>query len=297
MATNNGSIFNKLRMQGSDSIRRFRGQVAAKGSAVIFVILALISIAVLIAFLVMKLKAATSKGVLIVGDPLQLYNMTTQISISQSNIPPTTNGQEFSFSMWLYLIDFAQTAEGPQLVFMRGADGTTVNLANPIVAFDGRTNKLYVSVKTNATPLTGATATTFYDMTKKTGYLTSSIDYFPLQRWVNVVGAVQDDSLSVYMNSYLYSVSNVVDLMTADTTILARPVFSACTGNLYVGATGVSGVREPRAFITQFNFYNYAVTTKEIGSLYKAGPSSSSFFAKLGLAGYGLRSPVYRIGA
>ena len=294
MATNNGSIFNKLRTRANETVSRVKHQIAEKGSAVIFVILALISIAVLIAFLVIRLKSSSSNGVLIVGDPLQLYNMSSQIVISQSSIPATVNGQEFSFSMWLYLVDFVSTNDGPQLIFMRSSDGTTVGTANPIVAFDGSTNKLYVSIRTNQSVIP-TTPTDFYKP-QVSKYLTATIDYFPLQRWVNVIGVLKDDSLSLYMNGYLYTVVNVVDLMSNDPAA-ARPVFSSSTGNLYVGATSVQGVRDSRAYITQFNYYNFAVTPTTIQTVYKTGPSSTTFFAKLGLAGYGLRSPIYRVEA
>lgn len=285
-----GTIFNRLRQQGANTFGQMREQVARRGSAVILVILALISIAILIAFLVMKLKSVSTNGTLIARDPLKIYGMGGQVRVDASNIPPTVNGQEFSFSLWLYLVDFQITNDGPQLVFMRGTDPTSVATANPIVAFDGTTNRLFVSVRTNAAgPTTPATF-----MTPQSGYLTAAIDYFPLQRWVHVVGAVKDDSLSLYMNANLYTVANVADLMTAS-GLSSRPVFAASSGAMVVGHAGVSNVRESRSYITQFKFFNYAVTPKDIESIYQAGPSNNSIFAKLGLAGYGVRSPIYKI--
>lgn len=292
MSTRDGSVFAKIRAQGSASIRQARKSLAEKGSMAIFVILALISIAVLIAFLVMKLKGVNTNGVLIVGDPLKLYDMSSQVRVDASSIPPTVNGQEYSFSMWVYLVDFVST-DYPQLVFMRGSDSGTVARASPIVAFDSKTNKLYVSVRTNISK--DATASNFFAKPSSTSpyYLTATIDYFPLQRWVNVIGVVKDSAVSVYMNASLYTVANVSELVTVTQT--SRPVLSACVGNMYVGSHNVQEFRDPRGYITQFKFFNYAVTPTDITSIYASGPSSSSFFAKLGLAGYGLRSPVYRM--
>lgn len=291
MPTQNGTIFNKLRTNGANTIRNFRSNMVNKGSATIFVILALICIAVLIAFLVMKLKSVNTNGVLIIGDPLKLYNMTSQVRVDQSVIPPTVNGQEYSFSFWLYLVDFIPTMDGPQLVFMRGTDGSTVGTSNPIVAFDGTTNKLYVSVRTNTSAI--ATPAQFFKP-NSSAYLTSTVEYFPLQRWVNIVAVVKDDSLSLYMNSSLYTVNSVSEIQTSG-AVNTRPVIQGCTGSMFIGASGVAGVRDPRAYICQFKFFNYALTLKDIASIYTNGPNSTSFFAKLGLAGYGLRSPVYRI--
>ncbi|PNH12517.1 hypothetical protein TSOC_000540 [Tetrabaena socialis] len=279
-----------------ESLQNLRSQVAEKGSIAIFVILALVAIAVLVAFLVIKLAYSQTRGVLIVDSPLKLYNMSTQTRVDQSIIPPTVNGQEFSSSFWLYLVDY-QPTDGPQLIFMRGSDTTTIGTANPIVALDGTTNKLYVSARTSRSTTTNPA--TF--MTQATsGYLTAIIDYFPLQRWVNVVMVVKDDAMSLYLNSSLYTVVNVSDLVDTTglvTNVRARPVFTACTGSLTVGAAGVSGVRDPRGYIAQFRFFNYALTQKDIMTIYTSGPSATSILARLGLAGYGLRTPIYRVDA
>lgn len=284
--------FSKIQMRGSETIRRLQAQVMERGSTAIFVILALITIAILIAFLVMKLKSVNTNGVVIVAEPLKLYNMTGQARVDASAIPPTVNGQEFSFSFWLYLVDFQPTHDKPQLIMMRSADSTRLATANPIVAMDGRTNRLYISIRTNASAATQTTSTNFYQE-DVSHYLTATVKYFPLQRWVNVVGVVKDESLSVYMNSALYTVANIADL----TNVSARPILAASTGSIVVGPAGVEDVREPRAYVTQCKFYNYAVTPGDIVATYSAGPTSSSFLAKMGLTGYGLRSPIYRIDA
>lgn len=286
--TADGSVFNVIGGKSKETLRRFRNQIAEKGSAAIFVILALITIAVLIAFLIMKMKAVNTNGALIVGDTLKLYNMTSQARVDQGGIPPTVNGQEYSFSLWLYLADFQPTQDYPQLIFMRGTDSTSVGTANPIVALDGYTNRLYVSVRTNASKT--VTSTNFFKQ-DQSNYLTASIDYFPLQRWVNLIIIVKDDTLSLYFNGALYTVASVTDIMKG----ASRPVFSACTGAVVVGPSGVSEVREPRGYIAQFRFFNYALTSREINSIYGSGPNSTSIFSRLGIAGYGLRSPVYRV--
>ena len=55
MATVSGNVFNKMREKGSDSIKNIKNQVASKGGLAIFIILALISIAVLIAWTLVML--------------------------------------------------------------------------------------------------------------------------------------------------------------------------------------------------------------------------------------------------
>ncbi|PNH08594.1 hypothetical protein TSOC_004826 [Tetrabaena socialis] len=230
--------------------------------------------------------------------PMKLYDMNKQVRIEKDKIPPTVNGQEFSASFWLYLVEFQPTRDGPQLIFMRGADTTTVGTANPIVALDGQTNRLYISARTSTSLI--ATPANFY--LPASNYLTATIDYFPLQRWVNVAMVIKDDAMNVYLNGSLYTVANVSDLVASSSSssssalsLRDRPIFAACTGNLVVGPKGVDKVRDPRAYLAQFRFYNYALTQKDINGVYAAGPSATSLLARLGLAGYGMRTPIYRI--
>ena len=297
VAALNGNVFSRIREAGSGAVQRMQQQVISRGSAAVFVVLSLLIITALIAFIIIRLKSVNMQGTAIITEPMKLYSMSKQIRVDQSAIPPTVNGQEYSFSFWLYLVDFQPTSDGPQLVFMRSSDGSSVGGSNPMVAFLGNTNTLIVSARTNAAKGSAQKPEEILK-SETSGYLQAKIDYFPLQRWVNVIAITKDDSLSIYMNGSLYTVSNVSDLMTTTAgkqQLQARPVFAASTGSLFVGSAGVSDVRESRSFIAQFRFYNYALTQKDINNIYKSGPSSSTLLAKLGLVGYGLRSPIYRV--
>jgi hypothetical protein len=286
---------NRMQDASSDSMNRLKQQIVQRSSAVIFVILAIITIAILIAFLVLKIKATSTKGLTLVEQPMKLYNMSGQVRVDASNIPPTVNGQEFTFSFWLYLVDFQPSPSGPQLIFMRAADAASFGISNPIVALDGRTNKMYLSVRTSSA--TTVAPSTF--MLGTSGYVTASIDYFPLQRWVQVIMVVKDESMSVYMNGALHTVGTVADIIPSNgsaATMAARPIFSGCTGSVFVGATGIpGGVFETRGYLTQFKFFNFAMMPNDVKASYEAGPTPISLLNRLGLTGYGLRSPIYRI--
>lgn len=282
-----GNLFNKTINR---SVQYTRGQIEKMGIAVVLVVIALVILALIVVYLLLKIRRVTTLGSLIVGSPLQLYNMSNQAVVADDKIPKAINGQEFSFSFWLYIVNLNQT-NGPQLIFLRGGDGKTLANGNPIVALDGKTNQMYISVKTNKSGT--ATSTNFYQP-RESKYLTATINYVPLQRWIQVVGVVKDSLLSVYMNSSLYVVSDVSDIMVADPSLLSRPVFSQSTGNVYVGGQGFTSVDSPMAYIANFNFYNYAISSQMISSQYQAGPSSTTFLNKIGLSGYGFRSPIYK---
>jgi hypothetical protein len=274
--------------RGMQAIQGFREKVTSRGGIAIFVVLALVCLALLVAFLVMKFWNATTKGVTVISTPQRLWSMGTQTRVDQASIPPTVNGQEFSFSFWMYMVDFVPTEGSPQLVFMRNTSSGTTEGANPIVAFDGSTNKLHIAVKTNKA-LPGAKGQAIF--ASNSGYVVGTIEYVPLQRWVHIAGEIQDSIMSIFIDGSLYTVANVADIQTS-----SRPIFSSSTGNIVVGYQGLNNeVRETRGYIMLLQVYNYALSPSEVAKIYAAGPSSPSIFAKIGLAGYGLRSPVFKM--
>lgn len=289
MAEGSNNIMDRLRDRSAETVTYVRSQIAQRGAMVIFVSLALLIIALLVTFLVLRLRTVSTSGTLVVAAPIKLYNMTSQVRVEGADLPATLNGQEFSISFWLYLVDFVPTTDGPQLILMRGGD---LAAATPIIALDGNSNRMRFAVRT--TQSTAATPTTVFNASSK--YVTAEIDYFPLQRWTHVVMVVRDDKLDVYMNNSLYTVANVTDITTTGTGE-QRPLFVNVSGPMFVGAYGTDGMREPRAFLAQLKFFNYAVTPKQVASVYASGPTSSSLLSKLGLSGYGLRSPIYRVEA
>lgn len=302
--------FDQVKGSVVTSARDLANSIAQRGSIVIFIILALLTITLLIVFLVMKLRNTHSQGTLVVSEPVKLFGMTSQMRVEQTKMSPTVTGQDFSYTFWVYLVDFVPTADGPQLLFMRAVDGMSIGSANPIIALDGNTNTMYISTRTSASTALSTTPQNFMDPASS-GYLTARVDYFPLQRWVMVAFVVKDDNLSLYLNNTLYTVSNVSELVAYPTTNgtsshlppasapprrkIARPVFSASTGSLYVGSAGVSGTRDARAYLSQLRFFGHALTPKDIASLYVNGPTPVNFLTRLGLSGYGLRSPIYRV--
>jgi hypothetical protein len=267
-----------------------RNAVASGSSAiVVFVLITLVLIIGIIAYIVYRVRRADLQSISIVSDPKKLFGMNgTPFMFDAAKLPVTLNGQEFSYSFWLYLLDFAPTADH-QVVFARGgstAATLTVAGASPIVSVDKSTNKLRVSVCTNAYVLPSPVPTT-YGVTDViapgSGYLTANVDYVPLQRWVNVVAVVRDNLLTLYQDGDIYTVENVSDLPK-------RPVFSGISGGVAVGGGG----SETHGYISKLAYFNYALSARDVRAVYNNGPTSSSVLTMLGVDSYGLRSPIYK---
>jgi hypothetical protein len=207
----------------------------------------------------------------------------------------TSNGQEYSYSTWLYLSNNYDVTSGNKIILTRGnsesAPGMISPNTSPIVAMDAKTNKLYVGVSTSAVTNSMLLDNVFvrnastgkYD----SGFLISHVDYIPLQRWVNIVIVVRDMNMYVYIDGDIYSISSASQVKSNST----RPIIRGTSGDLVLG----DKLNTIHGFLSLTQFYNYALVQKEVQTIYSSGPSPSSWLKMFGLGNYGVRNPVYKI--
>lgn len=281
--------------RGKDKVSKvWSSAVKERGIVVVFVILTLIAITSVIIYILYRIWKKDLQSVTIIEDPLKLYDLASAKVFSSSLIPITVNGQEFTFSMWLYLIDYSQTSSNEhRLLMTRSATPTVLSGANPVVFMDGKTNRLYVSMRTNiaksASPL-NLTALLPYN-SQANGYLTGAVEYVPLQRWVHVGIVVQDNIMTLYLDGDMYGVRNVQDMSSDDGRV--RPVFAGTSGDVAVG--WINSVPTPtRGFMSRLQFFNYALTQGDMRAVYMSGPTDTSLFRNFGMLDkYGFRTPMY----
>jgi hypothetical protein len=263
-------------------------QLAGKGAIVVFVIATLMVIVAIIVFIVYRIKRSDLRSTVILKVPRKLFDQSTPHKLEASSLPPTINGQEFSYGLWLYLADFHPTADH-RLLLMRSANGT-LSGATPVVFLDNRTNKLYIVARTNISK----SAVTLGELLDKnvTKHLHAVVEYVPLQRWVHIVFVLQDNLMTVYLDGDMYTVENVHDLynpaMGGD-----RPVFAGQSGDATVGA--INATASTNGFISRVEYFNYALMQRDVKRLYQKGPVKTGMLGKVGIPSYGVRTPVYRV--
>lgn len=213
------------------------------------------------------------------------------IKVSADKLANTTRGQEFAYSFWIYLQDYYEASTANKLVFTRG--NTTDNFsiidsnANPVVMMDNQTNKMYIAM---ATTNVGSGTININDIKSPTsGYLVATIDYVPLQRWVHVVLVIKDGNLMVFMDGDLYTIKGVQNISTLQSK--TRPFIKGNAGGVAVG----SPTNPIQGFMGKFQYYNYALSAKDIKSIYQAGPISKSWLAWFGMGNYKLQSPIVEV--
>jgi len=259
--------------------------------AVVLVVFALI---IIIVYIVYRVKNDNLKSVTVISEPVKLFEVG-DADVSNSKLTSVPSGQEYSYTFWLYLLDYSNVSAEDRIVFMRGG-GDTSSLSksvSPLVFMDGKTNRLYITVGTNVT----AEVLDLKDFRESENLnnkmVTAVVEYVPMQRWVNVTFTVQDNLLTVFLDGDMYSVKNVHDLWNGKSDT-SRPVFKGTSGNVHVGPTSDHS-EAVNGYLSGLKTYNYTVMQKDAKAIYNKGPVSRGFLERLGIPEYGVQAPIYRI--
>lgn len=269
------------------------------GSTSVTVLTSVLVLAVLVAvilYVVYKYRQSHLDSVVLVDSPLKLYGMTEPKKVKKSELASTSIGQEYSYSFWLYLVDYDETSSDHRMLFMRTGDQDDLSSANPIVFMDGRTNRLYVSVRTNRSGSIDDLSDLVSDgkADPSSNFLTGVVEYIPLQRWVNVVVVLQDNLMTLFLDGDMYSVRNVHDIWDRSTS-QNRPIMAASEGNVYIGPTSQNS-SNVRGFISGVKYFNYALMGDSISAIYRYGPELKTFMSRFAYSRkYGFQSPIYRL--
>lgn len=180
--------------------------------------------------------------------------------VRSSYIPAAVNGAEFGYGVWVY-VERSQKTSKPKQVLDHG----DVRL---VMGADANSMSLQF----------------------KGGDVWSGADlgYVPLARWVHVVSVYRDGTVTFFVDG---EVSSVVRL-TSGVTAPEVP-----TGQMTVGGGGASfGTATWQGYIGSVTCLNYFPSASDVKKMYYSGPVDGGVIMKwMGMKGYGVRSPVYRL--
>lgn len=261
----------------------------------LMILTAIVVLVMVIVFIVMRVKKGSMSSVNLLTSQVVLANPMSGgfNAIPGAVLPNAANGTEFSYSMWLFVENISIT-DDHKIVMFRGNSSSFAN-GSFFVYVDAKTNALHTSVRTNgAIDETSTSQTpTLTDIQHNKYFLRSTVEYVPLQRWVNVSISVKDAVMTSYLDGELYSVTSIYEMpMKVDGT---RPLVAKQAGDVMVG--GKTGNEGFNGYIGNCKYYNYAISVPEAHSIYEKGPYKTSWLSYLGLDNVGVRSPVYLISA
>jgi hypothetical protein len=225
-----------------------------------------------------------------------------------------------------------------KLVFYRGT-ADNITSANPIVSMDGQTNKLYIVIKTeNSLLASGLQLNASKSQDEKARYLNTNdantnlaairmnnyflnknisqqdsttnkhiiltVDYVPLQRWVNITFVVDNKVCTVFMDGEIYSVKSTEEYKALrpkeidikGNLVNVNLIVDKTDGDIFVGKNKkISSESTPNGYFSRLRFFNYGVSLNEVRKIYNEGPVNGSLFGIPGIS-YGVRSPIYKLG-
>lgn len=198
--------------------------------------------------------------------------------INAGSIPSSSEGNEYNINTWIYINDYKQMETKNLCIIYKGSYSNDLNNhknANPSVWFLQGKNKLRVHIGLDSSYKDEDSKTT----TQCSGYGVDSsecvIDYFPLQKWVNLNISLRNNVVDIFLNGKLHKsciLSGAPKVNDGDLVI--------CPEDEYYGG-GFNG------YISKFNYSNKALSSEKIFNMYKNGPvtKEKTFTNLFGLLG------------
>ena len=226
----------------------------------------------------------------------------------KAEIADTANGVRRSFSFWIYINDMNKYSGQYKnvLALSSNTNSYNPNTSSPHIFLDKTNNSMYIRF-CNKTPSSNNDCPILNSAASLTDYMKTGIyiKYVPLQRWVNITIVCNTDSFNT--NLYAYVDGDLINhVVHEQTNVLLNGNVSISklelndininiSGFLYVGAdnTGECGPGFS-GLISNFTSFNYELNAKDIYNIYNKGPING-LLARLGLASYGVRSPIYKL--
>ena len=233
----------------------------------------------------------------------------TKLSKFIAEIAETANGARRSFSFWIYINDMNKYNGQYKNVLALTSNGNEYqpNLASPHIFLDKANNSMFIRFANKKKSTDNNDCPTINTNGNMETYMQQGIfiKYIPLQRWVNIIVVCNTDSFNTRLYAYVDGdlINTVVNDQIFDygyTSLSTNKtkldnINIDMSGYLYVGSDstakcgpGFSGL------ISNFTTFNYELNPKDIYKIYNKGPVNG-LLARLGLAAYGVRTPIYKI--
>jgi hypothetical protein len=229
-----------------------------------------------------------------------LCNQYNKFSITSFN--KTGNGKRRSYTFWIYIHDMNKYSGSYKHVFHIGDNGD-IRRGSPFVFLDSEENKMYVRFGA----INDDTFSEVYpsvqnlDPSELGSFMQQGIEipYIPIQRWVHIAIVVNENSnggsIVAYVDGDISKIATTGEISANGNQLKIRNLDLDKMGDLYVGGAfdslagpGFSGL------LAKVSTYNYDLNNKDVYADYNQGPLDG-FLASMGLANYGVRSPIYKI--
>jgi hypothetical protein len=242
-------------------------------------------------------------------DDTKIPVVGTKSTKFKADVADTANGVRRSFSFWIYINDMNKYNGQYKNVVALSSDANnfTPNLSSPHIFLDKTNNSMFIRF-CNKDPGIANKCPNIQSPAELAAYMETGIfiKYVPLQRWVNIVIVCNTDSFNTSLYAYVDGdLSTTVVNDQANVQLIANEtpvprlklnnININMSGYLYIGSDNIADCGPGfSGLIANFTTFNYELNAKDIYNIYNKGPING-LLARLGLASYGVRSPIYKL--
>lgn len=295
--TNNSSNAKTASSSRSQSAKETVMKYAPSVSIVniILIILVMVIIVSITVYIVNRLRQGDREESSLIDDEyLQLDDKAKiPLVIDSSNLPSAAQGNEYTYNFWIYLSENYDASTHHKIIMYRGeregintgGDVIIAPGASPIVVMDRSSNKLMVAVATSRVK-TPMSIRDIFDVKNRRDerYMTSVVDYIPLQKWVNITVMIIDNMMRIYLDGDIYSVVSTSEIENTPSIVMNDKDLVVSHETSHV-----------KGFLAGLKYYNHSINHQNIRNIYRAGPSRKRWLQYLGIQRYGVQSPIYKI--
>jgi hypothetical protein len=272
-----------------DSVRRgVVGATKTNSGIAVLVVVATLTFAAVLGYVLYTYLVTNLKTTVVLEGAIKASSKKTLASKDL----PTFNGSEFGFSMWIYLESLDNSADVKDL-FSIGDSSTGMTHG---VYLHPTSNSIVVAMKTSASD---AAVVSLHDHVKDVfsaagagqdpdvkGWMMVPVDYVPMNKWINLTVVVDRQTVTVYIDGDMYSVSTTAAVIGSNATI-AVP-----NDQVIAGHRDSNGSTVTDGMVSKVNLYNYAISVFHARVVYRRGPGASGVLSMLGISNVKLQSPI-----
>lgn len=245
-----GGFANAVSTAATNTVNKAKGNPMTT----IIVIILLILFIVLIVWLVSTLKGthtkSTDKNPIWIPNPVNANIIKNHKKYSKGfKVPESSNGLNFSYSMWIYIADWNYNFNEFKNIFVRkrksGGSNSLSEQMSPGLWLYPKTNNLYARISTFADPSEGC-----------------DIKNIPIQKWVNIIYVLNNRTVDIYIDGKL----------ERSCVLMGIPNINK-NAKVYVGEK--TGSNKNAGFygqISKFQYYSHSVSPSEVVEIYEDGP-------------------------
>ena len=239
-----GGFTNAVSNAASNTVNKARSNPVSTIIVIVLIILFIVLIVWLVNTLKGKHSKESDKNPLWINNPVSANVVQKNKNLRKGfKVPESSNGLNFSYSVWIYVADWNYKFNQFKNIFVRklkkGGSNNVIKDMQPGLWLYPKTNNLYARMSTFADPSEGC-----------------DVKNIPLQKWVNIIYVLNNRTVDIYIDGKLERSCVLIGIPNINKN-----------ARVYVGDDGGFYGQ-----ISKFQYYSHSLDPSEVVEIYEDGP-------------------------